>query len=120
LTAPLDDAEFVREQYATEDNLRAGKAANSNVVSDDPRQFAFAAVERIPAELGAEVIGVDQSERMVEIQRSKGIDARMGDVQEPPFENAELDVAVAAWMLYHVPDLDRGHRHNPRVRGQPG
>jgi SAM-dependent methyltransferase len=45
---------------------------------------------------------------MVDAQRSKGIDAPVGDVQELPFDDGEFDVAVAAWMLYHVPDLDRG------------
>ena len=97
MTAPIDDAEFVREQYATEENLRARKSAYENAEGDDAREFVFAAVadakpqkvlevgggegelaERIRNELGAEVIGIDQSERMVEIQRGKGIDARVG------------------------------------------
>ena len=65
--------------------------------------------------LEAEVIGIDQSERMVEIQRSNGIDARRGDVEALPFADAEFDVAIAAWMLYHVPDLDRGLRELARV-----
>ena len=45
--------------------------------------------------LGAELVASDQSERMVEIQRSKGIDASIGDVQELPFADGEFDVAVA-------------------------
>jgi len=134
LTRPVDDAAFVRAQYETEDNLRARKAAYANAEGDDPREFAFEAVaaahpkralevgggegelaERIRDELGAVVVGVDQSERMVEIQRSKGIDARVGDVQELPFAAGEFDVVVAAWMLYHVPDLDRGLAEIARV-----
>jgi len=113
LTQPIDEAAFVRAQYETEDNLRARKSAYVNAEGDDPREFAFEAVaeaaprrvlevgggegelaERIRGELGAEVIAVDQSERMVEIQRSKGIDARVGDVQELPFADGELDVVV--------------------------
>ncbi len=31
----------------------------------------------------------------------------MGDVQKLPFDDGEFDAAVAAWMLYHVPDVDR-------------
>src|SRR6266581_1282352 len=85
----IDETAFVREQYATEDRLRN--------------------------ELGVTVIGVDQSERMVELQRSKGIDARVGDVQKLPFADGEFDVALAAWMLYHVPDLDRGLAELARV-----
>jgi SAM-dependent methyltransferase len=71
--------------------------------------------ERIRDEIGSEVIAIDQSEAMVEVQRSKGIDARVGDVQELPFEDREFDVAVAAWMLYHVPNLDRALSELARV-----
>jgi SAM-dependent methyltransferase len=134
LTRPIDEAAFVRAQYESEDNLRARKAAYANAEGDDPREFAFEAVaeanpqrvlevgggegelaERIRSELAAEVIGIDQSERMVEIQRSKGIDARVGDVQDLPFADSAFDVIVAAWMLYHVPDLDRGLAEIARV-----
>jgi SAM-dependent methyltransferase len=129
-----NEADFVREQYATPDNLRARKAAYINAEGDDPRQFALEAVaaakprrvlevgggegelaERIKDELGAEVVGVDQSEAMVAVQRGKGIDARVGDVQNLPFADGEFDVAVAAWMLYHVSDLDRGLGELARV-----
>jgi SAM-dependent methyltransferase len=139
LTQPIDEAAFVRAQYESEDNLRARKAAYINAEGDDPREFAFAGVaevkprrvlevgggegelaERIREELGAEVIGIDQSERMVEIQQSKGIDARVGDVQELPFADGEFDVVVAAWMLYHVPDLDRGLAEIARVLERGG
>lgn len=130
----VDESAFVREQYATEDRLRARKSAYENAEGDDPRQFAVEAVaearpsrvlevgggegelaERLQNELGVEVVGIDQSERMVELQRSKGIDACVGDVQELPFADGEFDVAVAAWMLYHVPDLDRGVAELARV-----
>jgi len=130
----IDDRAFVQAQYETEDNLRARKSAYENADGDDPRQFAFEAVadaaprrvlevgggegelaERIKDELGAEVIGIDQSDRMVELQRGKGIDARRGDVQALPFADAEFDVAVAAWMLYHVPDLHLGLSELARV-----
>jgi SAM-dependent methyltransferase len=129
-----NEADFVREQYATPDNLRARKSAYTNAEGDDPREFAFEAIaaeqprrvlevgggegelaERVHGELGAEVIGVDQSAGMVEAQRAKGIDARPGDVQHLPFADGEFDVAVAAWMLYHVPDLERGLSELARV-----
>jgi ubiquinone/menaquinone biosynthesis C-methylase UbiE len=130
----IDDRAFVQAQYETEDNLRARKSAYENADGDDPRQFAFEAVadaaprrvlevgggegelaERIKDELGAEVMGIDQSDRMVELQRGKGIDARRGDVQALPFADAEFDVAVAAWMLYHVPNLRLGLSELARV-----
>ena len=130
----VDEESFVREQYATPDNLRARKSAYENAEGDDPREFALEAVaaakprrvlevgggegelaERIQRDLGVDVAGVDQSEAMVEIQRGKGIDARVGDVQALPFADGEFDAALAAWMLYHVRDLDRGLAELARV-----
>jgi SAM-dependent methyltransferase len=71
--------------------------------------------QRILLELRAEVVAVDQSERMVELTRARGVDARVADVQALPFPSDWFDVAVAAWMLYHVPDLDQGVRELARV-----
>ena len=134
MSDPVDEAAFVREQYARPDNLRARKSVYADAEGDDPREFAFEAIaaahprrvlevgggegelaERVLKELEVEVVGVDQSDGMVEIQRSKGIDARVGDVQALPFDDEEFDVAVAAWMLYHVPDLDLGLAELARV-----
>jgi SAM-dependent methyltransferase len=130
----LDDPAFVRDQYATETKFAARKSAYANIEGPDPWDLTFQAVaethparvlevgggsgelaERIVREVGAELIGVDQSERMVNIQRSKGIDARVGDVRDLPFAAGEFDVAIAAWMLYHVPDLDRALAELARV-----
>lgn len=130
----LDDPAHVRDQYATEANLAARKAAYDKTEGPDPRALLFAAIaeasprrvlevgggegelaERIVQELGAELVGIDQSERMVEIQRAKGIGARVGDVQDLAFADGEFDVAVAAWMLYHVPELDRALGELARV-----
>jgi SAM-dependent methyltransferase len=134
MSSSIDDRAFVEAQYETEDNLRARKSAYENAEGDDPRQFVFEAVadaaprrvlevgggegelaERIRNELGTEVIAIDQSERMVELQRRRGIDARHGDVQALPFADGDFDVAVAAWMLYHVPNLDLGLSELARV-----
>ncbi|MEO5575597.1 MAG: class I SAM-dependent methyltransferase, partial [Gaiellaceae bacterium] len=41
--------------------------------------------------------------------------ARVGDVQELPFEDASFDCALAAWMLYHVPDVERAVSELARV-----
>jgi SAM-dependent methyltransferase len=61
---------------------------------------------RVDEELGAKVIAIDISARMVELARRRGVDAREGDVQHLPFGDGEFDCAVAAWMLYHVPDIE--------------
>jgi SAM-dependent methyltransferase len=134
LSDRIDEAAFVREQYATPDNLRARKSAYLNAEGADPRELAFEAIaaarparvlevgggegelaERVRTDLGAEVVGIDQSEAMVELQRAKGIDARVGDVQAMTLGDGEFDVAVAAWMLYHVADLDRALAELARV-----
>lgn len=72
------------------------------------------AAERIGAS-GAEVEALDISERMVALTRARGVKARVGDVQELPFENESFDAALAAWMLYHVPDVERGIAELARV-----
>jgi SAM-dependent methyltransferase len=121
----VNDADFVRDQYANEEHLRARKSVYAQAEGDDARAFALEAIaaarprrvlevgggegelaELIATQLDAEVVGVDQSERMVELQRSRGIDARVGDAQQLPFADGEFDVVVAAWMLYHVENLD--------------
>jgi len=130
----LDDEQYVREQYATEANLAARKAAYATMDGPDPRDVLFAAIaeaaprrvlevgggegelaERLSRDLGVELVGIDQSPRMVDIQRSKGIDARVGDVRELPFPDGAFDLVVAAWMLYHVADVDRALAELARV-----
>ena len=64
---------------------------------------------------GIEVVALDQSERMVELTRARGIDARVGDVQALPFADGEFDVAVANFMLYHVADVERALAELARV-----
>lgn len=130
----LDDPAVVREEYASEERLARRKAANASGEGPDSREIAFAAIaeaeprrvlevgpgegelaERMRNELGCEVVAIDQSERMVELTRERGIDARVGDVQDLPFEDEEFDCAVAAWMLYHVPDVERALGELARV-----
>jgi SAM-dependent methyltransferase len=44
---------------------------------------------------------------MVELTRARGIEAIVGDAGDLPFVAGAFDCVVAAWMLYHVTDLDR-------------
>lgn len=130
----LDDPGYVREQYATEHGLAARKALYDEVAGEDAREIALGAVAeagprsvlevgcgegelaaRIRDELGVRLVALDQSARMVELARGRGVDARVGDVQELPFESASFDAAVAAWVLFHVPDLERGISELARV-----
>ncbi len=112
---PLDDPETVRTQYASEDNLRARQRMYAEVSGPHPHEVLWQTLveweprralevgggpgelaERMQKELGAQVSFIDSSSRMVELARERG-------------------VAIAAWMLYHVPDLDRGLAELARV-----
>jgi SAM-dependent methyltransferase len=133
--ARLDDPLLVADEYADDARLRRRAAAfTGETTAVDARAPLVAAVvaaqpkrilevgcgwgelaEWLGRETGAEVVAVDLSTRMVELARERGVKAHVGDVQELPFADGEFDVAVAAWMLYHVPDLDRGIAELARV-----
>jgi SAM-dependent methyltransferase len=132
----FDDPAVVRDQYATEAKLRARQALWREIEGENAPDVVWRVLtslaplgrvlevgggqgelaERMQRELRAEVTFIDQSERMVDLARARGIEtALLGDVQELPFADASFDTAVAAWMLYHVPDLDRGLGELARV-----
>jgi SAM-dependent methyltransferase len=130
----LDDPRLVQHEYASERGLLGRRAAYDYATGPDAREVAFKAVAenrpecvlevgcgpgelaaRVRAELGAEVVALDTSERMVELARARGLDARVGDVQALPFGEDEFDCAIAAWMLYHVPDVPRALGELARV-----
>lgn len=122
----LNDPDVVRREYATEAGLAARRAAYTNADGPDAPGMVFDAVagvspkrvlevgcgmgqlaQRMHEQLDAKVTAIDQSERMVELTRERGVDARVADVQALPFTDSNFDVVVAAWMLYHVPDVER-------------
>jgi SAM-dependent methyltransferase len=136
----LNDEGFVREQYASTERLStrvsvwqpaAGERSPQDIVVDALREHAPRRVlevgcgtgdlaARIVAELACEVVAVDQSAEMVAAARGRGVDARVGDLQRLPFSDGGFDCAVAAWMLYHVADLDRGLGELARVLAPGG
>jgi SAM-dependent methyltransferase len=71
--------------------------------------------ERAVHDLGVNVTAVDFSPRMVELTRARGINVTLADAQDLPFENQSFDLAVANWVLYHLPDVDRGIAELARV-----
>ena len=130
----LEDPRLVRDEYASEDRLQARASAYRFAEGPDPRTLLVEAIaeisprrvldvgcgpgeiaESIDTALGVDIVGVDQSERMIELTTLRGIEARVGDVQQLEFPNESFDCALAAWMLYHVPDVDRALGELARV-----
>jgi SAM-dependent methyltransferase len=131
----LDDAALVAAEYADETRLRRrAEAYTGEATGVDARVPAVEAVKAaaprrlievgcgwgelaawLAEETGAEVVAVDLSPRMVDLARARGVDARVGDVQRLEFADGSFDVAVAAWMLYHVPERDVAIRELARV-----
>lgn len=65
--------------------------------------FARSVLEEAP---GVDYVATDLSPAMVEATRALGVTAVVAPADELPFDDGSFDGAVAAWMLYHVPDLD--------------
>jgi SAM-dependent methyltransferase len=136
----LNDPELVRRQYAHEHGLAVRRDSQLRFrEGPDAFDVAFEAVaeaeprrvlevgcgmgnfaERVARTTSADVVATDLSPRMVEIARERGLDARVADVQELPFEDGEFDCAVANAMLYHVENLGRALVELKRVLGPSG
>ena len=135
---PQNDPEVVRREYADEAGLsarssiwarrsgpRAQDVALDAVLAGAPRRVLEAGcgrgelAERL-VHAGLEVVACDQSERMVELTRARGVDACVADVQALPFPDGAFDAAVANFMLYHVPDIDRALAELRRVLSSGG
>ena len=132
--ANLNDPDLVRREYEDESGLAARMAVQQSATGPDPYAVVFEAVsertpghvleigcgrgelaERMSRELKASVVAVDQSERMVELTAARGVEAIVADAQDLPFHDGIFDCAVAAWMLYHVQDLEQALRELRRV-----
>lgn len=131
----FDDPEVVRREYAGEERLLARRVVFRDYVEGpNAEDLAFEALresgpgrvleigcgpgyfaERVRDELGAEVVALDVSPRMVELARGRGLEALVGDVQRLPFDRHTFDCGVANWVLHHVPDLDGGLTEIRRV-----
>ena len=77
-----------------------------------PGVFAARLHEELP---GIALLATDQSPRFVELTNERGVLAQVQDVQHLLAPDDSYDVVVAMWMLYHVPDLDRGLAEVRRV-----
>ncbi|HET8595689.1 MAG TPA: class I SAM-dependent methyltransferase [Intrasporangium sp.] len=67
-------------------------------------RFARSVIEALPH---VDYVATDLSAAMVASAAALGIPAQQAPAEALPFADASFDVVVAAWMLYHVPALDR-------------
>jgi len=126
----IDDPQTIRGEFASETAFavrrpfyaaEAREAAVQAVLAARPRDVLEIGcgwgdvAARIASEVGAEVVAVDVSPRMIELARSRGVRAEVADAQALPFADDAFDCVVALWMLYHLSDLDRGLREIVRV-----
>jgi SAM-dependent methyltransferase len=138
----LSDPEVVRREYASEDALLTRRSTYERAVYEGgrgPWDVMFAAIaeiaprrvldvgcgpgdiaERIAREITSDVVGIDISPRMVELTRARGVDALVADVGDLPIADRTFDVALAAWMLFHVSDLDTALHELHRILGPGG
>jgi SAM-dependent methyltransferase len=131
----LDNPMLVRWEFASEERLEKRNAIYRQLIEgvtaetylfESVKEFAptrvlevgcgaGAMAERVRDEVGAHVVAIDSSERMVELTRQRGIEAYVADVQELPFGDGEFDCVFAGWVLYHVPERDRAIGECARV-----
>jgi SAM-dependent methyltransferase len=130
------DPRVVRAQYADESRLLTRTAVWRGTA--DGRQPQDVAAELIaglrPARLlevgcgtgtfaarlmtdrpGADMLAVDRSPRLAHLAARRGVPVCVADIQALPIPDDSVDLVAALWMLYHVPDLDRGLAQVRRV-----
>jgi len=131
----LDNPTLVRWEFASEERLEKRNETNRRLIEGvNAEELLFQAIaearpsralevgcgagrmaQRVRDELGTEVVAVDTSDRMVELTRQRGIEARVADVTSLPFADAEFNCVFAGWVLYHVLDRDRALAECARV-----
>jgi len=132
----MTDAAMVAQQYGTEERLKTRRSVwLPSFGGHDPQSLAAAALreaapssvlevgcgtgvfaQRVATEIaGARVVATDQSQRLVDLAAARGLPTQVADIQDLPFDDDSSDAVVAMWMLYHVPDLDRGLAEVRRV-----
>lgn len=125
--------EMLAREYSTSDRLQARRTRANGWLKSESEAWeeAIAAIAEVrPTRVldagcgdgtfarliaAPEVVGLDASPAMVAAARSRGLDARQGDIQTMSFEDGAFDVVVCNWTLYHLQDLDRGVGEIARV-----
>lgn len=94
------------------DAVRAGRRTKLLDVATGPGYVAAKAAER-----GAETVGLDFSESMLEYARAHvpGVEFVRGDATALPFENESFDAVTAAFVLLHLATPERAVAEAARV-----
>jgi ubiquinone/menaquinone biosynthesis C-methylase UbiE len=71
------------------------------------------------AEIAKRAVGIDLSAGMAQHARERGLDVRIGNLCELPFEDERFDLTYGFKVLAHVPDIDAALREAARVT-RPG
>jgi SAM-dependent methyltransferase len=120
----VDDPELVAREYASLDRLKRRRCdvtgwLRFGDVDDEVTQMQSALREVHPQRVldagcgegwiaasvaAPEVVCIDQSEAAVAAARARGLDARIGDIAELPFDDGAFDAVMCNNVLYHVPD----------------
>ncbi len=127
MTERLSDTAYVRAQYAGVERLATRAAVWApvpgtaepitdligRIVSSAPRAIieigcgtgALAAriVDALPS---VHYLATDQSAAMVEAPRRQGLTVARASAERLPVASDSADIVIAAWMLYHVGDVD--------------
>ena len=97
--------------------MRAAGIAPGSLVADVGTGTGFLAEAALDA--GARVIGIDASEGMLSQARARfagrEFEARRGDVEALPVEDARADAVLANMVLHHAPDPARAIREMARI-----
>jgi SAM-dependent methyltransferase len=116
---PLDNPMLVRWEFASEERLEKRNALFRQLIDGvNAEDIAFEAVRefaparmlevgcgagalsaRVVEEIGSEVIAIDTSQRMVDLTRERGVDARVADICALPFADGEFDCVAAGWVI---------------------
>jgi SAM-dependent methyltransferase len=122
----LDDPAFLAREYGSLDRLamrrvdRTGWLRFDDLDEEQTLLNAVAEVRpqavldvgcgdgRLPSLYAApRVVCLDGSPAAAAAARARGLEARVGDAQALPFEDATFDVVTCSHALYHVADVDR-------------